>query len=166
VEGAAQLIRPCVGPDTVILPVQNGVDIAERIGRILGQDRVLGGSAWIGGQIESPGVVVHRIPGGSTGGAASGSRSCAPTWNASAVGRACGVPIADGYVDKRLAALQAMPSFRASTAVDLLAGRPLETEALNGTVVRLGTECGVPTPLNFAMYACLRPFIDGAPAAA
>ena len=224
------MIRPCVGPDTVILPVQNGVDIAERIGRILGQDRVLGGSAWIGGHIEAPGVIVHRTSGSSgslTFGELGGGSSarveqlradldrvgidaivdpnirlnlwekfvamCAnsavtavtreltgvifanPTTTAlyrglmeetAAVGRACGVPIADGYVDERLAALRAMPSFRASTAVDLLAGRRLETEALNGTVVRLGTECGVPTPLNFAMYACLGPFIDGAPSAA
>ena len=229
VEAAAHLIRPCVGPDTVVLTVQNGVDIPDRIGQILGAEHVLGGVAWIGGHIEAPGVIVHRTRGGSgslTFGELDGGGSdrvetlradlervgieaivdqnirlnlwekfvamCANSAvtavtreltgvifanatttalyrglmeETAAVGRACGVPIADGYVDKRLASLQAMPSFRASTAVDLLAGRRLETEALNGTVVRLGKECGVPTPLNFAMYACLGPFIDGAPAA-
>ena len=45
---------------------------------------------------------------------------------------------------------------------DLLAGRRLELDALNGTVVRLGRQAGVPTPLNFAVYAALKPYIDGA----
>ena len=48
-------------------------------------------------------------------------------------------------------------------AHDLAAGRRLELETLNGTVVRLGRECGVPTPLNFAIYAGLRPYAGGAP---
>jgi 2-dehydropantoate 2-reductase len=46
---------------------------------------------------------------------------------------------------------------------DLLAGRRLELESLNGTVVRLGRERGVPTPLNFAIYAALRPYAQGVP---
>jgi 2-dehydropantoate 2-reductase len=36
---------------------------------------------------------------------------------------------------------------------DLRTGRRLELESLNGAVVRLGQEVGVPTPLNFAVYA-------------
>ena len=36
---------------------------------------------------------------------------------------------------------------------DLLEGKRLEVESLNGTVVRLGREQGVSTPLNFAVYA-------------
>jgi hypothetical protein len=36
-------------------------------------------------------------------------------------------------------------------------------EAMNGTVVRLGLEYGVPTPLNFATYAALKPYADGRP---
>jgi len=47
-------------------------------------------------------------------------------------------------------------------AHDLAAGRRLELETLNGTVIRLGRERGVPTPLNFAIYAALRPFAGGA----
>ena len=41
-ESAAERLRPAVGPDTVILPVQNGIDSAERIGRIVGPRRVIG----------------------------------------------------------------------------------------------------------------------------
>jgi len=37
-------------------------------------------------------------------------------------------------------------------------------EALNGTVIRLGRQAGIPTPLNFAVYAALKPYAEGAPA--
>ena len=47
---------------------------------------------------------------------------------------------------------------------DLNDGKRLELEALNGTVVRLGREYGVDTPMNFAIYAALKPYIDGTPA--
>jgi 2-dehydropantoate 2-reductase len=46
---------------------------------------------------------------------------------------------------------------------DLAAGRPLELEAINGAVVRLGREAGVPTPWNRAIYAALQPYLNGAP---
>ena len=47
---------------------------------------------------------------------------------------------------------------------DLAASRRLEVEALNGTVVRFGQDHGIPTPLNFAIFAALKPYADGAPA--
>ncbi len=46
---------------------------------------------------------------------------------------------------------------------DLAAGRRMELDGLNGTVARLGREYGIPTPLNFAIYAALKPFADGPP---
>jgi len=46
---------------------------------------------------------------------------------------------------------------------DLNDGRRLELEALNGTVVRLGREYGVATPINFAIYAALKPYMNGTP---
>ena len=39
---------------------------------------------------------------------------------------------------------------------DLEWRRPMEIEALNGMVVKLGKEFGVATPLNQAIYACIR----------
>lgn len=42
-----------------------------------------------------------------------------------------------------------------STLYDRLAGRPLESEAITGEVVRRGQRLGVPTPLNEAMLALL-----------
>jgi 2-dehydropantoate 2-reductase len=57
------------------------------------------------------------------------------------------------------------PAVRGSMSLDLLAGRRLELEALNGTVVRLGRQARVATPINFAVYAALKPYAEGAPAA-
>ena len=46
---------------------------------------------------------------------------------------------------------------------DLVAGRRLELESLNGAAIRLGGEMGIPTPMNFAIYAALKPYVNGAP---
>ena len=55
------------------------------------------------------------------------------------------------------------PSARGSMYYDLAAGRRLELEVLNGTVVRLGNANGIPTPFNFCIYAALKPYLNGAP---
>jgi 2-dehydropantoate 2-reductase len=46
-DDAAQLIKPMVGRDTVVISFQNGVDAAESIG----------GATWLSAAIESPGVI-------------------------------------------------------------------------------------------------------------
>lgn len=82
-----------------------------------------------------------------------------------AVGRARGIPLAADLTDKQLAFMAGFaPGAYGSMATDLFAGRPLELEALNGAVVRLGREAGVPTPYNAAIYAALRPYVNGPPA--
>ncbi len=60
-------------------------------------------------------------------------------------------------------AADAEPWAHGSLYHDLAGGRRLELESLNGEVVRRGREHGVETPLNFAIYAALRPYVDGAP---
>jgi 2-dehydropantoate 2-reductase len=82
-----------------------------------------------------------------------------------ALARASDVPLPSDCVDRWWAFLaSADPAIRGSMAHDLAAGRRLELESLNGTVVRLGRERGVPTSLNFAIYAALRPYAGGASA--
>ncbi len=54
---AAALIRPVVGPGTAVISLQNGVDAAERIGKVIGSEHVLGGVTQISSAIEAPGVV-------------------------------------------------------------------------------------------------------------
>jgi len=81
-----------------------------------------------------------------------------------AVGRARGVALAEDFADKRLAGIDAMtPDMRASMALDLEMGRPLELPWLAGAVVDLGAEKGVPTPCCRAVRDILALYVDGKP---
>ncbi len=57
VENAGERIRPMVGPGTAVIPLQNGIDAADRLIPILGAGAVLGGVAQVSATIEAPGVV-------------------------------------------------------------------------------------------------------------
>src|SRR5215472_9147240 len=57
VETVAEQLRPIVGPQTAVVPLQNGVDAAERMIPILGREAVMGGTAFVTGTITAPGVV-------------------------------------------------------------------------------------------------------------
>jgi 2-dehydropantoate 2-reductase len=54
---AAQAIRPAMGLHTVVLSLQNGIDAAERIGKVIGMEHVLGGATWLSSAVEAPGVI-------------------------------------------------------------------------------------------------------------
>ena len=58
-ESAAAQIRPIVGPATVVIPFQNGVESIERLRKVLPERAVMGGSAYIATHIKSPGVIEH-----------------------------------------------------------------------------------------------------------
>lgn len=94
------------------------------------------------------------------------------------MGTGCFVPVRHGNVGRyrirvtrrphvfRYAVITATsvePWGRGSLYHDLAGGRRLELESLNGEVVRRGGEHGIETPLNFAVYAALRPYVDGPP---
>jgi len=49
-----------------------------------------------------------------------------------------------------------MVGTRSSTAQDMARGKRTEIEALNGYVAKLGTEFGVPTPVNQTLYALVK----------
>lgn len=57
IEEAAHALPPLLHPETVILPLQNGVDAAERIGAVVGMEHLIGGATWLSAAIESPGVI-------------------------------------------------------------------------------------------------------------
>jgi 2-dehydropantoate 2-reductase len=57
VESAGAAIRPLVGPNTAVIPLQNGIDASERLVPILGQEAVMGGVAQISATIAEPGVI-------------------------------------------------------------------------------------------------------------
>jgi 2-dehydropantoate 2-reductase len=62
-EEAARQIKDNLHSETVIIPLLNGVNIAERLKTILPKGRILSGCVYISARIESPGIV--RQVGGS-----------------------------------------------------------------------------------------------------
>lgn len=75
------------------------------------------------------------------------------------VGRALGVTLRDGLVEERVSlVLQQADDEGTSLRHDLLHGRRMEVEALQGTLSRLGREAGVATPWTDAAYAILQPW--------
>jgi len=59
VESAGAHIKPLIGPDTAVIPLQNGIDAAERLVPILGESAVMGGVAQISASIVGPGVILQ-----------------------------------------------------------------------------------------------------------
>jgi 2-dehydropantoate 2-reductase len=214
-----------IGPETVVLPIQNGIDAAEQLSREVGVQHLVGGVAYVTSQIESPGVIAQTAGSGSielgelAGGQSertqrlqqvlqhAGIRAQLPDdirvtlWEkflficafsgvtaltrlplgrvfayqetrellravmteGEALARARGIALPVDIVERSYAMLQALePEAMGSMAFDLLAGRRLEIEALNGTMVRLGKEYGMSLPFNSAIYAALKPYANGA----
>jgi 2-dehydropantoate 2-reductase len=223
---AAEQIRPLVGPDTLVLPLENGIQASDRLAQSLGQEPVLTGVAYVLSSLQAPGVVKHIAQGRLLLGEPSGGPSprvrrlaealqgagiaCetppdirVPLWEkfillsatggamaltrlpfgpvresaeagefcrgvmdeTEAVGRASGIGVPRDIAGRHWQMILGLPAAgHGSMLQDLKAGRRLELESLNGAVVRLGRELGVPTPLNFAIYAALKPYVNGPPA--
>ena len=224
--GATDRIRPLIGPETVVLSVQNGIDNEEQIGNVVGPEHVVGCVSYVSSTIDSPGVIAQTAgPGKIVLGEMEGGTShrtealqsmlqnsgitaevhsdiqvalwqkflaicgvngvtaltrlpmgdilaCEETRNlmrgtmeeVEAVARAKGAKLPEECVDQSMDFFSSLePSLRGSMYYDLAAGRRLELDVLNGTVVRLGGAHGVPTPINFAIYAALKPYLNGEP---
>jgi 2-dehydropantoate 2-reductase len=56
-EDAARAIKPLLAMGGVCITLQNGVDGAQRIAAVVGDERVMGGIAFVSALIESPGVI-------------------------------------------------------------------------------------------------------------
>ena len=227
-DAAAHQAAALVGPETVALTIQNGVEAPERVAAVLPGAVVLGGVVLGGATLVAPGIVEQktaRLPvkfgaprGGLTPPAerfqqvlrAAGLEAEASAdiqrelWEkfiftcvgalcvlarlpvgsivdrpataelargimaeAEAIGRARDINLEDGTVDRLFQRMQTVaattPAMRPSMYFDLLQGRRLELDALNGAVVRMGRELGIPTPLNFAMSAALSAYAEGTP---
>ena len=81
-----------------------------------------------------------------------------------AVARAEGVDIPADVADKMTASFEKLPDdYQPSMQTDFQLGRQTELEAINGAIVRLGRDAGVPTPVNSFIYAVLLPNKDGEP---
>ena len=79
-----------------------------------------------------------------------------------ALGKARGVDLPETIADDTWATVQQMPPMmRASTAIDLEKGRPLEIDWLSGAVDRLSKAAGLDAPVNRMLWALLSPHRDG-----
>ena len=56
---ALQLLPPLMGPDSVVLTLQNGVDSVDDVAGAIGEARVLGGTTYVATALESPGLIVQ-----------------------------------------------------------------------------------------------------------
>lgn len=59
VRDAAAAMRPMVGPNTIVVPIQNGVEAAAILSDVLGGDKVLGGLCRIISMMHEPGHIRH-----------------------------------------------------------------------------------------------------------
>ncbi len=56
---AIPLLKPLVGPKTVVLTLQNGVDSVDEVAAAVGEDHVLGGTTYVATALEEPGLIVQ-----------------------------------------------------------------------------------------------------------
>jgi 2-dehydropantoate 2-reductase len=220
-EVAVQQIVPLVGPETMVVSLQNGIDNEERLAQVVGEDAVLGAVAFVTAKIEAPGVILQttklsklvlgELDGNITqracrlqqmlenAGITTNLRSdiqvalwekflfiCALSGmtaltrlpigqilachetsemtrqlmsEVAQVARKRNVALPPDCVQRNFVSLEQMePQARGSLYGDLVSGHKMELETLNGTVVRLGNETNVHTPMNFAVYASLKPY--------
>jgi 2-dehydropantoate 2-reductase len=59
VPDAARAMAPLLGPRTFVLPLQNGVEAADEIAAVVGQERVIGGLCRLVSYVEQPGSIRH-----------------------------------------------------------------------------------------------------------
>ena len=56
---ALPMLTPMVGPATVVLTLQNGVDSVNEVAAVVGEAHVLGGTTYVATAIEGPGLIVQ-----------------------------------------------------------------------------------------------------------
>ncbi len=58
-DAAARTLPPLVGPDTAVIPFQNGVDAVDIVRRAVGPTHTAGGTAYVSAVISEPGFIRH-----------------------------------------------------------------------------------------------------------
>ncbi|MBY0497489.1 MAG: 2-dehydropantoate 2-reductase [Cyanobacteria bacterium] len=56
---ALPMLKPLIGPETVVLTLQNGVDSVDECAAIAGETHVLGGTTYVATALEGPGLIVQ-----------------------------------------------------------------------------------------------------------
>ena len=214
---AAAALRPAVGPETIVLSLQNGIENEEVLARELGLPPLMIAFTRIGVALVAPATIEYSGRGTIVFGEVDGresprARQVAATlaaagvpyelrsdilvpaweklaWNAGfnavttltrrtvaevlaepasralvaaameevdAVAVASGVPVRRRRTERVLEESQSgLPDFQTSMLQDLLRGRRLEHDALNGAVVRAAARAGAAVPVNRVLAALL-----------
>ncbi|HJQ85702.1 MAG TPA: 2-dehydropantoate 2-reductase [Candidatus Binatia bacterium] len=214
---AAGTLRPVVGPETIVLSLQNGIENEELLARGLGLPPLLVALTRIGVALVAPAVVAYSGRGTILYGEPDGSESPRArrvadglrtanvpfqlrrdvlvaaweklAWNAAfnavtaltrttvaqalalpatrdlivaameevdAVATASGVPVRRTRTDAVLEdSATGLPDFHTSMLQDVLKGRRLEHDAINGAVVRAATRAGIAAPVNATLVRLL-----------
>jgi len=210
----------------IVLPLQNGVDSPSELASAVGEQAVLGGSAYISTAVTGPGVITQtgthqRITFGEFFGDTSrlsprvsalrealagagihaeavpnarvtlwdkliflapfaGITGCSRLplgrlWSVptsrelylAGAAEVARVATAEGVaITTRMDALERTvdavnPDVKSSLLLDLEQGKPIEVEALMGSVVRRGRAAGIPTPVLATFYGLLKPHEQG-----
>jgi 2-dehydropantoate 2-reductase len=74
-EAVLERARPLIAPETAVVSLQNGVQSADTISRVLGPGHAVGGVAYVFAIIEAPAVIAHRLLGRITFGELDGTQS-------------------------------------------------------------------------------------------
>lgn len=210
-------LEPVLTDRTVILTLQNGVDVEDRLLARIKRDCVVGGVAFIYSKIVEAGVIEHYKRGALSIGELMGHKSqrvsaiadlFKPTglpchvvddirrakwekmcWNCvfnpltvliddriakaldhpemsrviqqvvgevAAVAASVKVPLSQDMADKVVRWSQEIRDIHTSMYDDWKAGRQTEIDSLNGHIVKLGHELGIPVPLNEALTATIK----------
>jgi 2-dehydropantoate 2-reductase len=56
---ALKLLAPLVGPTSVVLTLQNGVDSVDEVAAAVGEEHVVGGTTYVATALEAPGLIVQ-----------------------------------------------------------------------------------------------------------
>jgi 2-dehydropantoate 2-reductase len=224
-DSIAPALRALKGPETIVLPIQNGVDSAERLGALTDPAHILGGLTYLPASKTGPGEVtqkgvekpillgtlnaadepsaeaalavllkagiaaerpadirvalwmkymlvigtmgVQSVTGGTIGATRSDPDTRALYESCMSevleVAQRSGIQLPADAVEQAMSSIDSYPpTVKASMLQDLESGKPLELDAMHGTMVRLGKAAGVATPVNQFIYAALKLRENGA----
>ena len=74
-DAATRMLPPLIGPQTLVVPFQNGVDSVDVLSRAVGRAHVAGGTAYVYAVIAEPGLIRHTAMGRLIFGPLDGARS-------------------------------------------------------------------------------------------